>query len=83
MNIFLDNPLALLFISFAIGAILHGVFAKQAWYQRFYNLNFISDETTKQIGVRWIEWFILKTPLRMFNQQLKIEGRPTKEKLSN
>lgn len=81
MTIILDNPIFLLFLSFAIGAAIHGLLSNREWYQQYYDLNFISDQTTKRIGVLWIEWLILKTPLKMFNPQLKIEGRPTKDKL--
>jgi len=81
MTVVLENPLALLFLSFAIGAMLHGVFSNMGWYSRFYNLKFLGDQTTKRIGVLWIEWLILKTPLRLFNQQLKIKGRPTRSQL--
>ncbi len=82
MDVFLNNPIALLFLSFMMGALLHTAFAKQGWYQKyFYKLNFTSDKATKLIGVLWIEWLILKTPLRLFNQQLKITGRPTKDQL--
>jgi Na+/H+-dicarboxylate symporter len=77
----LFNPLALLFLSFAIGAFLHALLSKFHWYKLLDQLNFISDKMTKQIGVLRLEWFILKTPLRVFNQALKIEGRPTKEQL--
>ncbi len=68
-------------MSFAIGALLHSLLDKTKWYKQFYNLNFISNNITKKIGVLRIEWFILKTPLRLFNQALKIEGRPNKEQL--
>lgn len=81
MDVILSNPIAMLFLSFAFGAVMHGILSSQDWYKAYYNFNFLSDRTTKSIGVLWIEWLITNSPLRFFNQQLKIAGRPSKADL--
>ena len=81
MENILENPILLLFLSFTIGAISHIIGLKMYWYRKFFNLNFLSDKNTKILGVLWLEWFILHTPLRLFNLELKIEGKPTLDQL--
>jgi hypothetical protein len=81
MDAILFNPICMLFLSFMFGAFAHSAFAKTTWYKKYFHLNFIDDQTTKSIGVLWIEWLILNSPLRIFNTALKIEGRPSKTDL--
>lgn len=81
MDALIYNPIAILFLSFTIGALLHSLFEKQTWYKQYFNLNFLSNAVTKRIGVLCIEWLILNSPLRIFNKALMIKGRPTKEQL--
>jgi len=81
MENFFDNPFALLFASYGIGAAIHSLFKNTAWYQRMISKNYLSDDWTKRLGVLLLGKIIIATPLRNFNKKLYIKGRPQKEEL--
>ena len=81
MDNFFHNPIALLFVSYAIGASLTPMLQKTAWYKREISKNYLSDKTTNNLGVLLLGKIIIATSLRYFNQNLYLKGRPKKEDL--
>lgn len=66
--------IALGFISFIVGMIVNSFLKKTEIYQvALQNLNFISDDrVNKWIGLGIFRWVLLKTPLKYFNQKIKV-----------
>jgi hypothetical protein len=61
------------FVSWMVGIIFNGLFAKRAFYQEWSNLNFISSPSlNKLIGLEYFKWFVKNTPFKFFNQNIKV-----------
>ena len=81
MDSFFHNPIALLFLSYGIGAFLTPVLKNTAWYKRMTFKNHVNDQWTKYLGILLLGKIIIATPLKMFNPKLFLKGRPKKKEL--
>jgi len=79
MDSFFHNPIALIFVSYAIGASIDPMIKNTDWYMKMASKNYISDKMTENIGVLLLGKIIIATPLRNFNKKLYLKGKPKKE----
>ena len=82
-NDFIYNPIFLIFISYALGALATGLVSSLGWVKYFDEHHYISDKWTKRLGVLHFGWLIRNSFMGFFNQKLKYEGKAKKEKLEN
>ena len=81
MDAFFENPIALLFMSYGIGASITGVIQHKTWFASISNYNWLNDKWTKYLGVLLLGKIIIATPLRLFNPKLYLKGRPKEKEL--
>jgi len=81
MDAFFENPIALLFASYGIGASITGVIQSRAWFASITNYNWLNDKWTKYLGVLLLGKIIIATPLRIFNPKLYLKRRPKEKEL--
>ena len=77
----LKNPVALIFLSYTIGALLTSVLNATGLIRYFYNRNFISDKWTKNLGVLHFGWLVKNTFMRVFNNKVYLKNKRDKESL--
>ena len=77
----LKNPVALIFLSYTIGALLTSVLNATGLIRYFYNRNFISDKWTKNLGVLHFGWLVKNTFMRLFNNKVYLKNKRDKESL--
>ncbi|MBT28890.1 MAG: hypothetical protein CMO01_04440 [Thalassobius sp.] len=75
------NPIFLIFTSFLIGALLTEICKKLDIISYFLNMDFLSDEQTKQLGILKFRWILMHSFMSKFNQKLKYDGKAKKLKL--
>jgi len=80
---FSNNIIALIFLSYAIGSVLHTVFDKYKWYHKYYSLQFLSDALSKKLRLPAIGQFIVNSIFGKFNPHLTYKGKADIEKLKN
>ena len=73
------NPIALIFISYIVGAIVTTVLIKIDLIHYFANRNFINDKWTKRLCVLHFGWLIKNTFMRVFNQKVYLKGKRDRE----
>lgn len=65
-------------VSWMIGIIFNGIFAKTEFYKKLANLNFIENiSLNKSIGLNYFKWFIKNTFFKFLNQKIKLERKNT------
>lgn len=82
--IFMDltyNPIALVFISYGIGAMLTELLIKKFQISWFDNHNYINDKLTKSLGVLAFGWLIRNSFMGWFNQKLKLKPKSSIDEL--
>jgi len=70
---FLNNPIAVMFMSFIIGVFADLVLRRMpvyGWMSARYL--FADSKTYERLGVEWFRKILLATPLRMFNTNIKL-----------
>ena len=75
------NPIALIFISYLIGAMLTNLINGTRLFHYLSNRNFISDEWTKRLGVLHFGWLVKNTFMRRFNQKVYLKRNRDKESI--
>lgn len=75
----INNPVALIFISYGVGALLTSVLIKADLIHHFANRNYINDKWTKIIGVLLFGWLVKNTFMRLFNQKVYLKNNRDKE----
>ena len=83
MESFFDNPIALLFVSYGIGAFLTPMVKKTAWHTRTVSKNYLTDKWTNYLGVLLLGKIIIATPLKNFNKKLYLQGRKRKNSFNS
>ena len=83
LDLFFDpyNPIALIFLSYGVGALLIPVSKKLEFYDLFLNQNFINDSLTKSLGVLVLRWLIRNTFMGSFNKRLQYSGKASQASL--
>lgn len=65
-------------VSWMIGIIFNGIFAKSEFYKKLSNLNFIKSKSlNKTIGLEYFKWIIKNTFFKYLNQKIKLESKKT------
>jgi uncharacterized membrane protein YagU involved in acid resistance len=65
-------------VSWMIGIIFNGIFAKNEFYNKLSNLNFIeSKKLNKSIGMVYFKWIVKNTFFKFFNQKIKVDNKNT------
>ena len=65
-------------ISWMMGIIFNGIFAKTAFYGKLSHLNFIRSKTlNKNIGLEYFKWFVKHSFFKYLNQKIKVESKNT------
>ena len=77
----INNPIALVFISYGIGAIFTSFLKSSGLIKHLSNLNFISDDITKKLGVLHFGWVVKNSFMRIFNKEVYLKGKRDKESL--
>lgn len=81
MDILLYNPIAMMFLSFTVGALLTPSVLRTSFGDYLANLNVLSDVWTKRLGILILGWIIVNTPLRFFNQEVYLKSDRSAEGL--
>lgn len=76
-----NNIIALIFLSYALGALINVLIVKKTWYKKLSNFNFVGDRTSRLIGILICRKIITNTPLGKFNTKLHFKGKATLEKM--
>ena len=75
---YITFAIAISFISWIVGMILHAILAKTAYYNNVSNLNFITDQTlNKRIGMGYFKWIVKNTFFKFFNQDITLKNKGT------
>jgi len=70
---FLNNAIAVMFLSFIIGVFADLVLRRMPFYAWMSSRYLFANSTTyESLGVEWFRQILLKTPLRMFNPNIKL-----------
>ena len=77
----LYNPIALIFMSYGIGAMLTGVLKSVGLLDKLSHHNYISDGLTKKIGALHFGWLVKNSFMRFFNQNVYLKGKRDKATL--
>ena len=77
----LYNPVALIFISYTIGALLTTALNSAGYIHYFSNSNYINDKWTKRLGVLHFGWLVKNTFMRLFNNKVYLKNKRDKESL--
>ncbi len=65
-------------VSWMIGIIFNGIFARLEFYKKLSNLNFIKSKSlNKNIGLEYFKWIIKNTFFKYLNQKIKLESKKT------
>ncbi len=65
-------------VSWMIGIIFNGIFARLEFYKELSNLNFIKSKyLNKTIGLEYFKWIIKNTFFKYLNQKIKLETKKT------
>ncbi len=63
-------------VSWMIGIIFNGIFAKTKFYKKISNLNFIKSKSlNKKIGMKYFKWIVKNTLFKFFNQKIRVENK--------
>ncbi len=81
MSTVIYNPIFWIFISYAIGQIIADLLIKKQKVTWFEDHNYISDTSTKWLGVLVFGWLIRHTFMGWFNKKLKLKPSSTSEDL--
>ena len=77
----LYNPIALIFISYGIGAMLTSVLNITGLINYFSNRNLINDTWTKRLGILHFGWLVKNTFMRIFNKNVYLKEKRDKESI--
>lgn len=78
----IDNPVAVMFLSFIFGMIGNSLLRRLDVYQRFRNWYLFSGlKAYEMLGVLWFRKFLLATPLRLFNSEIRFSKNRSLETL--
>lgn len=82
---YLSFSFAVVFTSFIVGIAINSWLKKTDMYDnKLSRLDFIQqDKLTKWIGVDCIKWFVINTPFKFFNPNLKLKNKVDKSDLIN
>jgi hypothetical protein len=73
----LSNPVAVLFLSFIFGMAGNAILSKMSIYERLSDRYLFSgSKPYESLGVVWYRNFLLATPLRFFNSNIRFSGNP-------
>jgi len=75
------NPIALIFISYGIGALLTGLLNSMGVLQQFSHFNFLNDRWTRKLGVLSFGWLVKNSFMRFFNQSVYLKNKKDKASL--
>ncbi len=81
MDSLIYNPIFWIFISYTVGAIISDVLVKRFKVTWFEDKNFISDESTRWLGVLVLGWMIKNSFMGWFNKKLKLKPSAGIDKL--
>jgi hypothetical protein len=63
-------------VSWMIGIIFNGIFAKTEFFQKLSNLNFIKSKSINNfIGLKYFKWIVKNSFFKFFNQSIKMEHK--------
>ena len=80
----LDNAIAAMFLSFLVGMVGNMMLRRLEIYERLCNLSLFSDPRSfEKIGVLWFRKFLLATPLRLFNTNIRFSLNRSTEALDS
>ncbi len=83
MNL-LSNPVAVVFLSFILGMIGNSVLRRMAVHDSLKDRYLFSGaKTYERLGVLWYRKFLLATPLRFFNTNIRFTTNRTLETLES
>ncbi|MBK9635439.1 MAG: hypothetical protein IPO64_13360 [Bacteroidetes bacterium] len=73
---YFSNSIALAFFSFIVGMAVYFFLRKTKFHNdKLLNLNFVkSDLLNKFLGVNFLKWIVRNTPVKYFNQKIKLKG---------
>lgn len=80
----LDNAIAAMFLSFLVGMVGNAMLRRLEIYERLSNLSLFSDpKSFENIGILWFRKFLLATPLRFFNTNIRFSSNRSTEALDS
>lgn len=82
MRQFLSNPIAMMFLSFLVGVIADSLLRRTAAYDWLSSRYlFANAKAYESLGVLWFRRFLLATPLRLFNPNIRFTKKTDLESL--
>ena len=73
---YLASSLAIVFMSWIVGIIAHALLRKTSIYCVMSRLQYApSPRLYKLLGLPYFKWLVIHTPVKLFNQNLKISSR--------
>ena len=80
----LDNAIAAMFLSFLVGMLGNAMLRRLEIYERLSNMSLFSDPRSfENMGILWFRKFLLATPLRFFNTNIRFSSNRSTEALDS
>ena len=81
---FLDNAVAVIFLSFIVGMMGNSILRRLTIYERLSNRHLFSKpKSYERLGILWYRKILLATPLRLFNTNIRFPANRSLETLES